>query len=149
MATIATNTLDKIATQAATVSAFTGRIYQGKARLADNVNLEGLVRALTELSQGYFVFWPGERESGSATSTGQLNVKGYALFRVKTETTNTLNTVWNICEDLLDKIMDETAMNSVGATALSGGWATNQNGSLPQDILQVFFHVEYQINPGN
>lgn len=148
MATILTNTLDKIATQAATVSAFAGRIYQGKARLADNVNLENLVRALTELSQGYLVFWPSARDSGSATEGGTVTVKGYALFRVKTNTTNTLNTVWDICEDLLDKIMDDTAMRAANSRAKAGAWSMEGEG-LSDDILKVDFAITYEIGPGN
>ncbi len=106
--------MDKVAVAAATVTAVSGRVYQGKKRFAEVDSLEGNVRALTAETQGYFGFWLGPRVSNGNYHPGACTVYGELLVRLPKDTTSDVNSAYEVAEALCKALSQEATFRLVG-----------------------------------
>jgi hypothetical protein len=89
-------------------------------------DLEGDVRALPLESVGWFVFYPSNREAGTAVTPGVLTVGGFILVHFPTISDSDLNVAFNMVEDLFSALCLESNYSSEGAKILSGSWTQEQ-----------------------
>lgn len=106
-----TKTLDKIVSITNDQAGFATRVYQGYRRFTGAEDFVSLVEGLTAKTQGYACYWINGFDRRPPDPQA-LEIAGEVVIYIPKDTSDDLNSVWELVMGLVDELMDPTNYSS-------------------------------------
>ena len=118
--TALTKNMDQIVTLVGAVTGISSaRTYAGKKHFTDAQNLENIIKALSDQSQGIFAIWFKDREVDTQIRPGTYIYGALIGVPLEYNTTTDCNTLYDLLESILTAIFQENEYTSWGSKPIA------------------------------
>ena len=130
----------------ANVPAITGNVYEGKWRISDSTNLENIIRASSEETTGWFIYWVGDatRQDSNTGKQTILIIKGILFYRMDANVTTTLSAPYELAESISATFMLASNWLTIGAKPNTSKWSESTD-RLESNIGEIEFEVSLNV----